>query len=382
MRKEMHKTAACPFCGLPVERPRDLITHRPREMPVGACPCGAVYAYDATGHNLGAAFVEALVFACDMDWELAWGLLPEEDYRTALVENYDGESHYVVPGGTYEGRRVPGALFFVRLHQEVQEVTHEGVREKLARSVSAAPVPAAPVPAAHSETGPRLTKQQVAQLVAQGQLTPLLQAAWQDNKILRHLERLLCAGDPLLRYRTADFLGRVCAVVAQREPAAVANLLQGFATSFTYSAASQWGAIDAIGEIIRNAPSRFAGYLAALFHLLNDAALRPRVLRALGRIAEVRPDLIVRAAPRLVVCLQDSDPQTRGYAAWVLGILAVSDAKHGLAHLTVPFAAVDGQDGEIELYETGRVVRKAIGQVTAETQERINAIRAANETNA
>jgi hypothetical protein len=28
------------------------------------------------------------------------------------------------------------------------------------------------------------------------------------------------------------------------------------------------------------------------------------------------------------------------------------------------------------------VVRKAIGQVTAETQERINAIRAANETNA
>jgi len=78
-KKEPTREVTCPFCGKPIERPRELATHRPREMPVGSCTCGAVYAYDATGHNLGAAFVEALVFACNWDWDLAWGLLPEED---------------------------------------------------------------------------------------------------------------------------------------------------------------------------------------------------------------------------------------------------------------------------------------------------------------
>jgi hypothetical protein len=63
----------------------------PHEMPVGSCSCGAVYACDETGHNLGSAMIEALVFGCNMDWDLAWGLLPEEDYLEKLVENYDLE---------------------------------------------------------------------------------------------------------------------------------------------------------------------------------------------------------------------------------------------------------------------------------------------------
>jgi hypothetical protein len=369
MRKQVPKDVACPFCGLPVEKPRELATHRPLGMPVGSCACGAVYAYDATGHNLGAAFVEALVFACDMDWDLAWSLLPEEDYLTSLVEQYDGETHYVIPDGTYEGRRVAGALFFVRLHRDIQEVTLEGVREKLARAV-----PAAPAPEPRATLGAPLAKKRVAELVAQNRIDPLLQAARQDKKIIRHLERLLCTPDTLLRFRTAEFLGRVCAVVAQREPAAVANLLQGLATSFTYSAASHWGAIDAIGEIIRNAPTRFAGYIAALFHLMNDAALRPQVLRALGRIAQARPDLVVRVTPRLLACLQDADPRTRGYAAWVLGILVASEAKQNLAYIGDQLSGIAGQNGEIELYEEGRIVRKTVGQVAGEALEGMRGI--------
>ena len=84
---------ACPFCEINIKKPAELDNVAPQEMPVGACECGAVYTCDVTGHNLGTAMIEALVFACNGDWDLAWDLLPEEDYLVAEVEEYDYPSH-------------------------------------------------------------------------------------------------------------------------------------------------------------------------------------------------------------------------------------------------------------------------------------------------
>ena len=135
--REPVKKPECPFCGSLVEAPKELSTRRPGEMPVGSCACGAVYACDETGHNLGSAMIEALVFGCDMDWDLAWGLEPEEDYLQEIVENYDLRNHLIIPGGAFEGRRIAGALYFVRLHKDVQEVTSDGVQKRLNRAFSA-----------------------------------------------------------------------------------------------------------------------------------------------------------------------------------------------------------------------------------------------------
>ncbi len=132
--REPIKKPQCPFCGLLIECPKELSTRRTGEMPVGLCSCGAVYACDETGHNLGSAMIEALVFGCNMDWDLAWGLEPEEDYLQEIVENYDLTNHLIIPSGAYEGRRIAGALYFIRLHKDVQEVTSEGVRQRLAKA--------------------------------------------------------------------------------------------------------------------------------------------------------------------------------------------------------------------------------------------------------
>ena len=51
MGREIATRPACPFCGHLVERPAE----KPGEMPVGSCTCGAVYAFDETGHSLGTA---------------------------------------------------------------------------------------------------------------------------------------------------------------------------------------------------------------------------------------------------------------------------------------------------------------------------------------
>ena len=171
------KRAACPFCGQIVEKPQELTTRRPGEMPLGACSCGAVYACDETGHNLGSAMIEALVFGCDMDWDLAWGLLPEEDYLAEIVEHYDINSHLIIPGGAYEGRRIAGALYFIRMHKDIQEVTSNGVEKRLKEAHNAQP--ALPSKQKRQKS---LTKKQVERLVKEYQFEPILDAAKQDKK--------------------------------------------------------------------------------------------------------------------------------------------------------------------------------------------------------
>ena len=125
--REISKRPTCPFCGLLIDRPKELGTQVQYEMPMGRCPCGAVFAFDVTGHNLGTAMVNALVFGCHGDWDLAWGLTAEEDYQEGRVEHYDQESHLVVPGGAYEGRGISGVLFFIRLRQKTQQVMEREV---------------------------------------------------------------------------------------------------------------------------------------------------------------------------------------------------------------------------------------------------------------
>jgi len=361
--KEPVKKVSCPFCGLAVDRPRELKTRRPGEMPAGACACGAVYTFDITGHNLGSAFLEALVLACDMDWELASDLASGEDYSEKILERYDDQSHYIVPGGAYEGRRVAGALYFVRLHQEIQEVTGEGAARRLLRSEPEPFVRAAVrTPAVRKSS---LTKKQVEELVGANRIEPLLEAAAaQDKKVLRHLQRLLCSGDRLFRFRVTETLGQVCAVIAAEDPSPVANLLQELTNSFQYSAASNWGALEAMGEIIAGAPGIFGGYIPVLYQFLQDEGLRPQAVRGIGTVARVRPDLIRWTIPRLLPFLQDPNPETRGCTAWVLGSLAASEARPGLA-------AIAGREEAVEFYENGRITRKTVGRLAAEALENI-----------
>jgi hypothetical protein len=194
--KEFAKRVTCPFCGMPVEKPKELTMRRWGEMPVGSCSCGAVYACDETGHNLGSAMIEALVFGCNMDWDLAWGLLPGEDYLEKVIEDYDYVNHRLVPGGVLNRRRISGVLYFIRLHDDVQEVTAEGVKNLLHKTDDLLSRP-------KTNNGKKkpLAKKMVEQYVRELEITPILDVAGEDKKIIRNLQRLLYSGDDQFRRR-------------------------------------------------------------------------------------------------------------------------------------------------------------------------------------
>jgi hypothetical protein len=358
--RDMIQEPTCPFCGMRVEKPKELSTRMPGEMPVGVCSCGAVYACDETGHNLGSAMIEALVFGCDMDADLAWGLLPDDDYIEEIVEQYDYVNHSIVPGGVFESRRISGALYFIRLHDDVREVTSEGVQKRLDKATS----PSAKPSNGHTRKK-SLSKKEIEGLVKDFRIDSVVSIAGEDKRIIKNLQRLLYSGDDLFRKRAAEILGHVSAVIAESNSRSISRLLQTLFYGITDTAASSWGALEAIGEIIGNKAELFAGYIPQLYQFLANETLRAQTLQTIGRIAKSRPDLIRKVTFHFIPYLGDSDPKSRGYAAWLMGNLYAAEAQDDLKNLRE-------DSNDIYIYENGEMKKKTVGQVASEALIKIS----------
>lgn len=357
--RDIIEKPACPFCGMSIDRPKELATRIPNEMPVGTCSCGAVYACDVTGHNLGTAMIEALVFGCNSDWDLAWDLLPEKDYFEKQVENYDLETHLIVHGGVYQGRRISGTLYFIRLREDVLEVTGEGAKKRLDTGA-----PALTRSLDNKKNRQSLSKHEVEAMVKRYDIEPLLIIAEKDKKIIRYLQRLIYSVDKLLRWRATDTLGQVSFVIAQYDPGAISKLLQRLFTAAADTAASSWGCLDAIGDIISNNPEQFAGYTSQLYQYASDRELLPEVLRALGKIGKAKPDIIRKKAFYFIPLLKDSDPEIRGYTAILLGNLGASEAKDDLTEML--------DDSEtMDYYRGGMIEKRTIGELASGALEKL-----------
>jgi hypothetical protein len=126
---KLYNPPTCPFCGRVIVKP----TYLPigfSDLEAGICECGSIYVCDVTGFNRGAAFVEALFIACAGDWDLAWNLEYDEDYKEIWIENYDLPSHSIMPSS--EKKR--GALCFLKLSEEIREAKELKLKKLLDKS--------------------------------------------------------------------------------------------------------------------------------------------------------------------------------------------------------------------------------------------------------
>ena len=174
------------------------------------------------------------------------------------------------------------------------------------------------------------------------------------------LKRLLYSADKLLRYRAAEATGQVSAVIARRDQGSVSKFLQGLFTSVTDTAASSWGALDTIGEIVGRNPALFSQYVPRLSLLARERSLLSEILRAMVRIGKIRPDLLGKASYLGVTLLKDQDPQVRGQAAILLGNLRAVEAREDLK------ALLDDRC-EVEVYEGGFLQIRTVGNLAYES---------------
>jgi len=347
-------TPTCTFCGQAIEKPQPLDAKHMGECNMGRCQCGAIYASDATGHNIGNAMVECLVHACNGNWDLAWNLLPDEDYLTGRLEDYDEVTHQVVETRNLDGRCVRGVLFFVRLHKEISEIT-ERTEEKKETST----VPMEPLRDPKREKQ-RTSKSHIATLVAAGDIDGLVDLCFDDPRTLRFMQRLLYTPDEAQRWWTANVLGEVCGRFSTRHPGQVSDLLYRLFEACSDSASTSWGLIEAIGTIIAARPDIYGAFTRHLLRYASDPNSQAGMLWAIGTIAGPRPDLIRQTAFfKVLGFLQNSDPTIRGLMARILGRLHAAETKAELKKLK-------NDDSEITIYEQGRAIQTRVSDLVLE----------------
>jgi len=352
--RDVLERPTCPFCGTLIDRPHDEPDLTLNEMPVGACQCGAVYACDVTGHNLGIAFTEALVYSCNGDWDKAWDLFPDQDYLQKELTGYDYEEHLIVHGAMHGGRRITGVLYFIKLREEIRlgkgavTTKSQHIQRKDNR------------PEARSDGTKRISsKRKIESLVKSYRVEELLALAHEDKKIIRDLQRLIYSVDDLTRWRATDLLGQAASVIAKYDPGAISKLMQRLLSSVVDTAASSWGAIDAIGDIICNNVEDFGGYIPRLFGLAMDRELLPDLIRNFAKIAKRQPDLLRPKAYAFIPLLKHESPEVRGYTAQLLGAVKASEAKENLETLI-------NDDAPVLIYSSGEVTKSTVGNMASQ----------------
>ena len=358
----------CPFCGQNVAETSDAVERKLNEFKVGNCECGAVYTCDPTGHNIGSAMVETLIFACGDNEDLAWELMPEDDYLTGRVENYDEVTHQVVDIKNIDGRPVRGVLYFVRLHTEISDVAkrlQEKQRQKIAVQHSTAgehnpnqpPQEPAPDPKRKRK---RTNKRQVKELVDAGDIDELVSLCLDDKKTLRLMQRLLYTPDEQERWQIAWTMGQVCSRVASREPGQVSELLHRLFEACSDSAATPWGMVETIGCIVSARPDIFGAFTQYLMNYMGDSSTQVQTIWAMAEIAGTRPDLI-RKTPfySLLHFVNHPEPAMRGQMVRLLGRIQAKEA-------AIQLMGLQDDTEELIIWEEGKPVQTT---VAAEAQK-------------
>ena len=371
----------CPFCGTDIGRPTEAAQRKMTEFTVGRCECGAVYTCDGTGHNVGAAMVECLVYACNDDWDLAWELIPEDDYLTGRVEDYDEVTHQVCPKRNLDGRAVRGVLYFVRLHKDVLEIADRLAKRKEEERQSGGEKITAPlIPEIEPERDPKRRKQRaskimVKKLVEAGDIDALVDLTFDDKRTLRFMQRLLYDPEPAKRYKTAWLIGQVAARLSTREPAPIADMLHRLFESSSDSASMPWGMVETISAIIAGRPDIFGAFTRHLLNFMGDSGTQEAVIWGMGEIAEKRPDLI-RKTPFYSTFhfLEHENPVLRGLMARMLGRIKATEASFQLM-------ALQNDQSEIIIYEHGDPVTTTVAALVAEAVTTIHNSKDLEKTN-
>ena len=369
-KKTMVKRPWCPFCGQKVERAVDMPNRKMREFSVGRCSCGAVYSCDPTGHNVGAAMVETLVHACGDNWDLAWELMPEDDYLTGRVEDYDEETHQVTDLRHVDGRAVRGVLYFVRLHTEMSDLARrlqqkkEQQTEAAARSGGYAPPAVEPEPR-KGRKKTRASKQLVKKLSEERDEDGLVALCLDDKKTLRLMQRQLYDPCEDKRWQAAWLIGRVCARVSTRDPGQVSELVHRLFEACSDSAATPWGMIETIGSVIALRPDIFGAFTRHLLGFVSAESTREQVIWALAEIAERRPDL-VRETPfySMFHFLNHPAAQVRGQLARLLGRITATEA-------SIQLMGLHQDNAELTIWEQGAPVHTTVAEQATRAIKRI-----------
>jgi len=154
---------------------------------------------------------------------------------------------------------------------------------------------------------------------------------------------------PLVKWRAVACMGVVVAGLAEREMESARVIMRRLMWNLNdESGGIGWGSPEAMGEITAR-HSKLAdeygcmmgSYVRRDQNFLEHEGLQRGSIWGVGRLAEVRPELLPDTVGDLRLFLTSSDPYHRGYAAWALGNLGAAEAASEIEALLADSAEID-----------------------------------------
>ncbi len=287
MRIRLPKRPQCPFCDLPLPKP-EYVSIGLSDFEGGICECGAVFVVDVTGYRRGAAFLTALELACGGDTNLALDLIPEEDYQERWLENYDLEEHKIYPEPTSEGKTIRGALCFIKLTEDWEELKKGDRRKYKKKSVIS--------PSYHLERfREKLNRKKAEEFLLKEDLESAIFYLIAEPYNLNVFQKILYHPEETMRKKAAFVLGKAASELSKIYPEKIHDFLKRLLYVSADTASSPWGALEAVGEIIAETGDRLAFFVKNLIAFLVFPEYRLSVLYALLRIAEKNKEALKKA---------------------------------------------------------------------------------------
>jgi hypothetical protein len=214
-----------------------------------------------------------------------------------------------------------------------------------------------------------MTKDQLRNCLISQDYDTIVQMAGTTTRVLSFLTALSYDDDRLTSWRAIEAIGLAAARIADDDPEPVRVHLRRMQWLLNdESGGIGWRLPEAMGEIIHHRPrlfSEFVSIVITLFDLEEEdvAKFRPGILWAIGRMAQVMPEIDRELAmPWVIPCLDALDPQTRGMAVWCLGYLG------SVEHLIARDALLQ-DEGPVELYVDGQLTYTSVATLVRELRE-------------
>jgi hypothetical protein len=321
------------------------------EVLSGKCICGAVYVCDPTGHNTGEAYMEALAMAKG-DWDI--GRMDENmDYQTVDMD-YDLKNHMrLYSAGIGETR---GKLIFVKLKRhDVQQSQSVEIPSKTA-SVS-------------EDRGKKGDlKERIKNALSARSYAEITDMARRDKGVIRRLLSLAYDKDDVIGWRAIEAIGSVAGELSKERIDIIRDTIRRLLWSMgEESGGIGWSAAEMLGEIIRSNPDEFSDIIPIVWSFRDEEMFRAGTIWAMGRIAEVRPDMVDFILNDLSPMLADGNPFVRGYAVWVVGVFKAQsllpDAQKLLSDQSI-----------INFYRNGELIKMSVGEIVKEAINKNRAV--------
>ncbi len=168
------------------------------------------------------------------------------------------------------------------------------------------------------------TLQQIRQILMQNDQDQILTLAKKNKRILSYLTALTYDPEDLVAWRAISALGTAASWFAVHDLEHLRIHLRRLMWLLNdESGGIGWRAPEAMGEIISACPQHLGEFIPILVSVLDmepeDAPpFRAGALWAIGRLAQVVPQALTDAVPKILPYLSDPNAQTRGMAVWCL----------------------------------------------------------------